>query len=168
MPTPTYDLIASNVLSSSASSVTFSSIPATYRDLIIVLVTGTTSAGSSAQIRFNSDTGSNYSWVRMQGNGSSTTSASSTSSFLPVSGNLYTDTGLTYNSIIQIMDYSATDKHKSVIHRVNQTTEPTYGGVGTAAHASRWANTSAINTILIYTGGSFVSGSTFYLYGIVS
>ena len=168
MPTPTYDLIATNVVSSTVSSVTFSSIPATYRDLVLVLVAAGTAPGGSAQIRFNGDTGANYYWVRMEGNGTTASTASGAVSFMPGSGNLYINTGLTYQAVINIMDYSATDKHKMAIHRVNQTVEPTYSGVGAAAHITRWENTSAINEILIYTSPNFVAGSTFYLYGIVS
>ena len=164
--TAKYTVIDSQVLSTSAASVTFSSIPGGYKDLVLVLGTGGV-AGSSARLRFNSDTGANYSWVRMEGNGSSAASASGTGSFLPLSGNIYTDTGLTYNVQVSLLDFAATDKHKSVLHRVNQTTEPTYGGVGTAAHASRWANTAAITNIEVY-GTTFAIGSTFFLYQIVS
>jgi hypothetical protein len=167
MPTPTYTLIDSVTLTSSASSVTFSSIDQSYGDLVIVLQLGTSSPGSTGAITFNGDGGSNYSFVRMEGDGSAATSASGTSSSMPIGGNIYTDTGNTFNAIIQIADYSATDKHKSIIHRVNQTVEPTYSGVGAGAQATRWANTAAITTIFIPVyGATFTVGSTFFLYGI--
>ena len=150
MPTPTYDLIASNVLSSSASSVTFNSIPATYRDL--VLVTSGLNGGFFA--RLNGDTGANYSRVYMRGNGSSALSGAGSENFVRVNG---------WATIFHFLDYSATDKHKPILIRSD-----TYYSL-TQADAQRWANTAAINSIeLNANGGDFPSGSTFYLYGIVS
>ena len=155
MPTPTYDLIASNVLSSSASSVTFSSIPATYGDLVLVC---NEASGNAVNLyaEFNGDTGANYSYVFMRGDGSSTFSGSGTGNEAIIS------VGSTAQLfIMQIMDYSATDKHKTYLSRSNRAA----GNV--AAQAGRWANTAAINSIRIF-NGSIASGTTFYLYGIAS
>lgn len=155
MPTPTYDLIASNVLGSSASSVTFSAIPATYRDLIVVI--NAIAPGGAILARYNSDTGSNYNFVRMFADGSSAYSNAYTNQ----NSNDIGIGGANGNvSILQIMDYSATDKHKSSLSRSN---DPSY----VWAHAHRWANTSAITAVQIY-GSTFSTGSSFYLYGIVS
>lgn len=153
MPTPTYDLIASNVLSSSASSVTFSSIPATYRDLIVVV---TSTGAGSGTMRFNGDTGSNYSTVAMYGDGSSAFSMSGTGTDF-----IFANMSEVSVSITQIMDYSATDKHKTVLGRYGRASGQVW------ARATRWANTAAINQITM-THGTFGAGATFYLYGIVS
>ena len=159
MPTPTYNLIASNVLTSSASSVTFSSIPATYRDLVLV-VTLVASTNSTAFVRFNSDSGANYSYVRMQGNGSTATS------FANSGVTSIWEQGADENPnqyLLQIMDYSATDKHKTVLSRLNRPTAAVWG------LTSRWANTSAITSISWEAAsGTYNSGSSWYLYGIVS
>jgi len=64
---------------------------------------------------------------------------------------------------IQIMDYSATDKHKSGLIRFTSTPDQPV----TVAQAFRWASTSAITTITL-ADATFTSGSTFALYGIVS
>ncbi len=77
MATPTYHLIDSTVLSSSASSVTFSSISQDYRDLILV-ATGTTSTATYRAVQLNGDTGSNYSYVNAAGDGSATNSYAGT------------------------------------------------------------------------------------------
>lgn len=161
MPTPTYDLIASNVLSSSASSVTFSSIPATYRDLVLV-IQNSTSSGSYLFYRINGDTGSNYPAVYMTGNGSSSSSSTNNFSYADLSFGIGTPEGATV--ISNFMDYSVTDKHKTILSRTSK------ASAGVAAGVHRWANTSAINTILITQlgFGDFASGSSFYLYGIVS
>jgi len=159
MPTPTYTPLATVTLGASASSVTFSSIPATYRDLILVIsATGTDSA---ERLRFNGDTGTNYSYVRMLGNGSTTASASLSGEDYIRSISFSLET--LYNVIIQIMDYSATDKHKTTLGRGNN------ASTNTIATAGRWANTDAINSInYSLSSGSFASGSTFSIYGIAS
>jgi hypothetical protein len=78
MPTPTYDLIASNVLGTATSSVSFTSISGSYRDLIIV-VNGLGNGGEiNADLRFNSDSGNNYSFVRMRGSGTAASSSTGT------------------------------------------------------------------------------------------
>ena len=159
--TATYDLIASNVLSSSASSVTFSSIPATYRDLVLVFDGKNAGGGTSGRMQFNGDTGSNYSLVSMYGNGSSTSSGSYASDdhiAFSYFVNLFNTIQI---STIQIMDYSATDKHKTVLVRNNKADD------GVEAIAGRWANTAAINSIRLYQP-QFAIGSSFYLYGIAS
>ena len=155
MPTSTYVALATTTLGASASSVTFSSIPADYRDLILV-ATYSTSIGDIL-LEFNSDAGSNYSIVEMRGDGSNPFSASFTRSgaFLG-----YSNQTVQQSSIAQVMDYSATDKHKTVLSRPNSTLKEV------AAYASRWANTNAITSIKIKASASFVAGNTFSLYGI--
>jgi len=91
--------------------------------------------------------------VEMVGNGSSATSATTSSSRF-ISNNM---TGTDGATVIQIMDYTATDKHKSVLVRANS-------GSATAAHAGRWANTSAINEINF--NSSLPAGATIHIYGI--
>jgi hypothetical protein len=156
--TPTYDLIASNVLTSPAASVTFSSIPATYRDLVVVINGDSGNIAPDLLLEFNGDTtNANYSYVYMQGSGSATFSLSGSTR--------YVNTLFESNLVIsQIMDYSATNKHKTTITRSNSP-EDTSWGVG--ATASRWANTSAINSVrVISDGANFTAGYTFYIYGI--
>ena len=159
MGTPTYTALANLTLSSSAASVTFSSISQAYRDLVVV-INGTTSANASILFTYNSDTtATNYNWVTMFGTGTSAVSSSGNSN--NNIGNMYTS--LT-TSRVQIMDYSATDKHKSALTRVDN------AGIITTAIASRWSNTAAITTLglTLSTGGSFASGSSFALYGIAA
>jgi hypothetical protein len=163
MSTPTYTPLAEVTLSSSASSVTFSSIPATYRDLVVVFV----AAGSTTlqgRVRLNGDTGSNYNYVRMSGSGSAATSASAasqTSGFLSAIAQATTTGALQMN--INIMDYSATNKHTTIISRADQSAN------GTEAFANRWANTAAVTSVQILTStGNWASGTTATLYGIAA
>jgi hypothetical protein len=160
MPTPTYTPLATVTLGSSASSVTFSSIPATYRDLILV-TDGVTGADAALYLRFNGDSGSNYNFVRAVGFSGGTFSDS---------GNNVTEIRNTIQmnprgpSVNQIMDYSATDKHKTVLQRGNLK-----NAGETAMGAGRWANTAAITSIVCSLNTStFLSGSRFDLYGVIA
>tara|TARA_R110000822_G_scaffold26544_3_gene79847 strand:+ start:993 stop:1499 length:507 start_codon:yes stop_codon:yes gene_type:complete len=167
MATPTHTLIDSVTLGSSAASVTFSSISATGKgDLVLVVNAATTSNYSGASFRLNGDTGTNYSAVRASGDGSS---ASSTSASASAAGyltfNAAAPTTEANNIIAQFQDFSATDKHKTVLVRSGSTSG---AAPGVEMIVNRWANTSAITTLLVFTGSSFAAGSTFHLYQIVS
>ena len=158
MPTPTYTLIDSVTLASSASSVTFSSldtIAAGYRDLVLV-VTGTASTNTFYRFRFNSDsTNTNYTYVQMIGTGTDALSAAVNDAN---AGSLTTAES---NSLIQIMDFAQTDKHKSYLYRNNFTS--------VRAAAGRWSNTAAITSIqLAINTGTFNAGSTLSIYGIAA
>jgi len=158
MPTPTYTPLATVTLGSSAASVTFSSIPATYGDLILVFE-GTSSVGINGSVYFNSDTtAANYPYVRMTGNGSTTSSNSG--------NNIWFDFQTTRSMVrIQIMDYSATDKHKTSLSRWDNPSSVL------GATAIRWSNTAAVTSLQVKdtnNAATFASGSTFSLYGIVA
>lgn len=155
-----YIALATTTLSSAASSVTFSSIPTSVngvalRDLIVI-VGATAPSQNGVIVEFNSDTTvSNYTRVFMLGDGSAASSGSG-------NGNGMVDITTTQSAnILQVMDYTATDKHKTVLSRSNLPSTFTY------AMATRWANTSAINSVrLRLFATNFNSGSTFSLYGI--
>jgi hypothetical protein len=158
MPTPTYTPLATVTLGSAASSVTFSSIPATYRDLIVVFV-GSGSTNADLRVRLNGDTGSNYSFVYALG-AASVISASGTQNGLTFGA---VDAGQTLSKM-SIMDYSATDKHKTALTRWDSISSS-----ATTMYASRWANTAAVNTVLVFpTSGTLSTGATVALYGIAS
>ena len=160
MPTPTYTPLANVTLGSAATSVTFSSIPATYRDLIVVHSGLLTSGGQEIRLRYNGDSGSSYSYVEMTGTGSSATSSTSSSMTYAYGGLVYTTVA---NSIVQIMDYSATDKHKTGLTRSNNSAN------NVVAFAHRWANTAAITSLELSIGGNlWAAGATFNLYGVIA
>jgi len=170
LPTPTYTALATVTLGSSAASVTFSSIPATYRDLILVANFQMSANSSRTDFRLNGDTGGNYSDVNMGAVGSGTPGSAGrsnqTSSVLCgyAIGPRNTFTNI---ATLQIMDYSATDKHKTSLSRYGSG-ESSQGDV--MASASRYANTAAITslTVIDLFGATFQTGSTFSLYGIVA
>lgn len=148
------------ILVSTATSVTFGSIPATMRDLKIV-VNAATSTQGNLQIRVNNDSGNNYSQVRMSAYNGGTNSTSI------ITNSLVTNvaTGLQPTSratnIYEILDYSATDKHKSIICRAGHSDE-------IDLIVARWANTAAITSVTILPGSTFAVGSSFSLYGVLA
>lgn len=168
MPSATYIPMANITLGSSATSVTFSSISQAYRDLVLVQTLKSVSGSYQADIIFNNDNypNTNYNLVYMFGDGASTGSGTSNNQnqlALDVFGAVGTTDG--FNAITHIMDYSATDKHKSVLFRGNKS------ATGVEAVAGRWASTAAITSLrcsLSNTNGTFAAGSTFALYGIAS
>ena len=162
MATPTYTLIDSTTLGSSASSVTFSGISATGKgDLVLVTDTITVSGAAAYYTRFNSDTGSNYSTVGMYGNGTSGVSNNTTANYFDLQGFAIASTSRSL-VLMNIQDFSATNKHKSVLTRANRPDSSVYGGAG------RWSNTNAITSIAVSASSNFAAGSTFHLYQLVS
>lgn len=166
----TYTPIATQTLGSAAASVTFSSIPSTYTDLIFIANTKASTATDVQEcyLQFNSDTATNYSLTRLYGTGSSALSGREINITkidnirLPGSNSASTVFG---NMIANIQNYSNSTTNKTTILRMNA--ETTNGQVG--AIVGLWRSTSAISTILFApTSGNFVAGSTFTLYGIKS
>tara|TARA_R110000822_G_scaffold23423_1_gene72476 strand:- start:119 stop:616 length:498 start_codon:yes stop_codon:yes gene_type:complete len=161
MATPTYTLIDSVTLTTEAT-VTFTSIPQTFGDLVLVVNQSSPSGAKGTRLFFNGDGGSNYSSVSMYATATVGSGFGSTSNLTVGGYNTASNVGVPMFSVSQIMDYSATDKHKSVLSRSNT---PTGSSNGVVAWAGRWANTSAITQIEI-SDGNWAVGSTFFLYGI--
>ena len=154
MATSTYVALATTTLSSNSGSVTFSSIPATYRNLVCV-INGNGTTTTEVDVVFNSDTNSaNYPSIAMQSQGAgSGTSTQWIGYFLSIVSN--------QTIIHRIIDYTATDKQKTTLFSDDRP------GNNSARGAVRWANTAAITQIEYRTpGGQFTSGTTLSLYGI--
>jgi hypothetical protein len=165
----TYTLISSNVLTSSAASVTFSAIPATYTDLVLRMSVRDTSSAADANPRltFNGDTASNYSLTRVHGNGSSAGSDrySSQSLIFLLGYNGNTTTANTFtNSEVYIPSYTVSqNKPLSEFHAPENNAT---SSLSLSAQANLWRNTAAITSVTITGETALASGSSFYLYGI--
>jgi hypothetical protein len=159
-----YVALANATVSTPVLSVTFSSVSQSFRDLVVVISGRETASNGSnnTYLRFNNDSGSNYSMVRMNGDGSAANA--DTVSGVTVAGWAFIENSPTSNFtpiIYNINDYSATDKHKAVLGRGSGASN------FVSATASRWANTAAITTVEVRTSTtSFVAGSTISLYGV--
>lgn len=164
MATPTEIPIETQTLGSASSTVTFSSIPSTYTDLILVYGVKTSSP-TDVTCRFNSDTGTNYSQTVLSGNGSTANTGRSTNQtriLLDSAG--YPNNPAPNACNVSFMNYSNTTTYKTCLSRANNPASE-----GTDAIVGLWRSTSAISTITIGTltgGTTFVAGSTFTLYGI--
>ena len=167
----TYTLISSNVLSSSAASVTFSAIPSTYTDLVVrISARGSRSAVvDNIVVRYNSDSSTIYSSTFMTGAGSTTGSSRSSgnTSFTFNTSNGNTTTSNSFGSTeIYIPNYlSTTSKPISTIS-VSETNSATDNYLRVLADLFR--NTSAITSVTFTPeiGPNWLSDSSFYLYGI--
>ena len=158
----TYEVIATQTLTSPQTNVTFSSISQAYTDMVAVL--NLTSVGDNMLGRVGNgsiDTGNNYSYNRMSGNGSSVSAASGSNyNYLLFDGAAYLNTTPAVY-IIQYMNYSNTTTNKAVFARGNNSS------VGTDAISLLWRSTAAINTISFNSASNqYATGSTFTLYGI--
>jgi hypothetical protein len=157
----TYTPIATQTLSSSAASVTFSSIPSTYTDLVLVTAAPSVGGGISiATMRFNGDTTTNYSCTRLSGDGTSAASDRDSGTGI-TSGLTYPGQ---YTQIWMIQNYSNTTTYKTCISKAAVAQSLIRYGVGL------WRSTAAINSLTIIdgTGTNYATGSTFTLYGIAS
>jgi|688.fasta_scaffold215351_4 hypothetical protein len=157
----TYTPIATNTLGSAASSVTFSSIPSTYTDLILIENYSLASSGSQSVVTLNG-TSSTYSNTNLYGNGTSAFS----SRFTGVGGfGSSPGIGDTANQIITMIrhfnNYSNSTTYKNCMQRKSDALDNTWATIGL------WQSTSAITSITCTSfSGNYNSGSTFTLYGI--
>ncbi len=162
---PTYTPIANFTASGSANSITFSSIPSTYTDL--VLVTNVRAASlDSYRMRFNGDAGTNYSYTIIRGDGSSaSTYRVSNKNLIELYGVADANTSTLAHTIYHIQNYASTSTYKSSLLRMNNTTGSSSNNQVEQA-VGLWRSTAAIYSIEVFLPGNFGSNSTFALYGI--
>jgi hypothetical protein len=158
----TYSTIATQTLGSTASSVTFSSIPSTYTDLVLITAAPSVGGGISiATLTFNGDTASNYSFTRLSGDGSSASTDR-------VSNTGGLQSGLTYPGQYTqtwiIQSYANTSVNKTALNKSPVAQSLIRYGVGL------WRSTAAITSVTIAdgTGTGYATGATFTLYGITA
>jgi hypothetical protein len=169
MATNTYVELRTTPVVTATPSVTFDLTGITgYTDLrIVATVRSTRSALSDTfYMRLNGDTGSNYGWTNMRGDGSSATT-----------GRLANVVGLGIAEVIaanqtagifnvvttDLMNYSSTATHKTTLSRSSVS-----ASYGAEAWVSAWRNTAAVTSMTLFmaNGSNIEAGSTFSLYGI--
>lgn len=165
-----YDLLETTILSSTASSVTFTGLGSytDYKHLQVRLVGRSSRSGSgeNLRIRFNGDTGSNYANHYLQGNGSSVASGAETSNTGMWARNLNASSSPANAFgafVIDILDFADTSKNTTV-RTLGGSTSDNFIALSSGAYFS----TNAITSIDLGTQFSqdFVTGSRFSLYGI--
>jgi hypothetical protein len=167
-----YELIATEILTANESSIVFSNLgdySSTYKHLQVRMVTRTvrTDINDSVGIRINGDTGSNYAYHRLIGNGSSVSSSAATSettmSDISNAGNTFTANGFGA-AVVDILDAYSASK--------NTTIRALSGVVGSfnnvMLNSGLFINTASITslTLLPKNSANFLAGSRFSLYGI--
>ena len=157
----TYTPIATQTASGSVNTITFSSIPQTYTDLVLALAGNGATTTNYPQIQINGDTGSNYSDTQLYGTGSSAASYRDTNQTGYVFAT-YPNTSSPTISRFNFMNYSNTTTYKTILARID------YPAGNTNINVVLWRNTSAITSITISQPYNFTSTSTFTLYGIAS
>jgi hypothetical protein len=160
----TYEPIATTTLGSATASYTFTSIPTTYTDLILVINGGTTANGQfRIQVGNGSvDTGTNYGGTQIYAYSSTLGSGRETSASNPYVA-VTSSTNSTH--IIEFLNYSNTTTFKTWLNKGGDLGQNQYD---TSAYC--WRSTSAINTIKLASdsGTTLATGTKLTLYGIAS
>lgn len=165
---PSFESIATATGTGSSGTITFSSIPSTYKHLQIRLRAFANSENPAMYIRLNSDSATNYSWHYLSGDGTSAgVAAAATQSQMNIA-----DYGVMSNAtyptvaIIDLQDYANTTKNKTVRTFLGTDKNNAFAQ-GVELVSGLWRSTSAVNNISItVSGANFTTTSTFALYGI--
>ena len=145
------------------TSVTFTSIPATFTHLQIRMTTKDNTGLASQSIRINGDSGANYAYHRLYGTGATANASDVASNTFAITGISDTQFG---SGIMDFLDYKNTNKYKT-IRSLSGFDNNGSGWVG--LWSGLWMNTDAITDIQIMTGllsQSWTADSKFALYGI--
>lgn len=162
MATNTYTALRTTTVGTATPSVTLDLTGITgYTDLRIVY-NGTISAtGMDIRWRFNGDTGSNYSFTYINGNGSTASSGRQSNTTYIASYATTGTSGAPGTILFDVMNYSNTTTYKTTLSRVSD------APVELNAYVGLWRSTSAITSITIFpNANNITAGSTFTLYGI--
>lgn len=163
----TYMLISSVTLSTTASSIEFTSIPQTYTDLCILLSARNNSGGALGRtcfITFNGNT-SSYTYRLAEGTGSGVNTGSGSTRVGGITPGPVATSNVFSNIITYIPNYKGSN-HKSF--SIDSVMENSSTSVYNTLVNGTWANSGAITSIAITNddGSSYVANSTAYLYGI--
>jgi hypothetical protein len=162
----TYTSIASNTLSSAASSVSFTSISGAYTDLVLIINSGSSAYGTDWTCRVNGDSSALYSRTVLAGTGSVANSSSvSGGTYTRLNGSGFNDTPTnTTVGITHFMNYSNATNYKTILSRSGNAAN------GVSVVVSLWRSTAAITSIEVFTNdvSTYNSGATFSLYGIAA
>ena len=162
--TTAYESIATTTATGSSSTLTFTSIPATYKSLQIRGIAND-AFRSNLRLNFNSDTGANYAYHLLYGNGSAAAATGAASAtYIDYMGKAESTASIYGASIIDIVDYASTSKYKTAKTFFGYDFN---GGGWSSLSSGLWMSISAITSITITNpNGNYTSGSTFSLYGI--
>jgi hypothetical protein len=159
-----FELIEAKSLGTTTASITFSSIPQTYTDLLVLVSARGDAAGQrDCYISFNGST-SNFSnkFIEMSNN---LVSSGTTARYIgPVSGTT-TTASIFSNAAVYIPNYTGSTYKSFSVDFVAENNAQGTNAIDLSGQL--WSDTAAITSIgLAPSSGSFIQYSTFYLYGI--
>lgn len=161
----TYEPIATTTLGSAAANIDFTSIPATFTDIKIIL-SGTNVAGNQDIIyQFNNDTATNYSWTYLQGTGSTAGSGRVTSvASIQLNAGAGISATIPYFAEIDVFSYAG-GTFKTTLHSLSNDQN---GAGAVQRFVGLYRSTSAITSVKISgSGTNLQAGTTATLYGIL-
>lgn len=165
--TNSYESIATQTVGAGgASSVTFSSIPSTYKHLQVRSISLASSSQLSIRAQFNGDTGGNYAWHTLYGDGAGAYANynGATQNYIGSFARGGTSGSIFGASVVDILDYSNTSKNKTT--RSLSGVDANGSGIVWLS-SGLWQSTAAISSILLYPeSGTLSQYTTFALYGI--
>lgn len=167
--TGAYESISTQLLGSAQSSVTFSSIPQTYKHLQLRFTAQATGTpGGSFQMYMNGDTSGNYAAHWLYANGTNFLSGGTNTATAVAFGLGLQQTGYPGVGVMDILDYTSTNKYKTT--RTFSAVDPNGSG-GIVLYNTSFLNTanglSALNSITIFAqSANIAANSIFALYGI--
>jgi hypothetical protein len=154
----TYEPIATTTLGTATSSFTFSSIPATYTDLRLVI--GWVS-GTNPRIRFNSDTATNYSQTAMYGDGTAATFAQTNQNGLNIYAYGVSTEPPFYT--LDLFSYTGSTNKTCLVTG----SEDKNGSGSVYRSVGLWRGTAAVTSLTVFGSGNFSVGTNATLYGIL-
>lgn len=158
-----YDAIGTvTVGAGGQSTITFSSIPSTYKHLQIRAIAKASGTNFNPKMQFNGDTATNYSWHYLYGDGGSVVTGGNVTQTFIYNSIISTNASMYNGFVIDILDYSNTSKFKTTRELSGQDRN---GGGEIALWSGNWRSTSAITSIT-FSAGTFDQYSQFDLYGI--
>jgi hypothetical protein len=162
-----YESIATINGNGSTATITFSSIPSTYKHLQVRVMARVAAGGEDLTMQFNGDTGTNYARHRLTGNGTAAGAGASTSTTgittlgsagMPSAASTYAV------SVMDVLDYANTNKYKTVRMLSGQDSN---GSGGVDFTSGVWMNTAAVTSLTLYANSSnFPTAASFALYGV--
>lgn len=165
-------VIAQTTLGSAAASISFTSIPATYSHLRVVMMVRSAVAGTDDRVlvRFNNDTAANYDWQRVYGlnatAGASATAGDTSIHVGSITGSTATAGLASYLDII-IPAYAQTSLHKGLVSTCHFSSANAAANLGVFIQGGKWRSTAAITRVdLIGWTANLDAGTTATLYGL--
>ena len=168
-----FESIATATGNGSSGTITFSGIPSTYQHLQVRLIARGTRANNIEQcyIRLNGDTGSNYAWHRLEGNGNGASASANSGSadtvfyftLIPAANET---ANIMCGSVIDLLDYANTNKTK-VFRSLSGYNDNSNSNDGIVYFGSGlWNNTNAVTSLSVISNGPFTTTTHMALYGI--